>query len=83
MRCGSRGAVAGRVLIRVEGATADAGKGHGVGEGILQCEGRVAMDSFFSVFSVWVRWPGLQGKSHSVRRLELLMGPAVAHWFSS
>lgn len=46
-------------------------------------KGGVAMDSFFSVFSVWVRWPGLQGKSHSVRRLELLMGPAVAHWFSS
>lgn len=42
VRCGSRGAAAGQVLIRAEGATADSGKGHGVGEVILQPEGDVS-----------------------------------------
>lgn len=57
VRCGSRGAVAGQVLIRVEGAgatadaDADAGKGHGVGEGLLQSERDVSRWTLFSVFS--------------------------------
>lgn len=71
MRCGSRGAAAGGFLIRAEGATADSGKGHGVGEVILQPEGTCRDGLLLRGLSVVCK----QGKSHSVRRLELLMGP--------